>query len=81
MDQIQRERKVDLQKFPREDADRILGELSLQVANLSKTTQDQINTLLKIYGFRAEVVVNFYEMNAQPKQEVKKSKRGRPKKA
>ena len=71
---MDRERKVDLKSFSKEDSDRILNEVGAKVASLINQTKDEINTLLKIYGYEASFQVNFHDLNKQ-------TRKGRPKKA
>lgn len=69
---IERERKVDLDKFSPEDAGRISEELGAKVASLANKAREEITALLSIYGFEADFTVNFYKKQT--------TKKGRPKK-
>lgn len=71
---IQRERKVNLKDFPKEEANRIADELSLKVAQMVNATKEEVNSLLKIYGYEASFVVNFHDLNGNAKTLIKPKK-------
>lgn len=74
-DQIQRERKVELDKLDKNDANRIVDELVAKVNNMALKAKEDINKLLNIYGFKAEMKLDVYNLTDKIPQ-----KRGRKKK-
>lgn len=81
MQTTQRKRSIDINKLAAEDAVRISDQIGSEVRKICDDACVQANTLLNIYGMKAQMQIVITGINEKLEPEAPKKKRGRPKKA